>query len=581
MATAMVHAPHHELRHDEQSRANFSYFITHDRVREDLNKMVRGFVESVKTGDFSEYLLDSQQAFDDPIAVDYERVGTMQRIEDQAQFLREVGIAPASFANITYTRLGAIVRKMDARRRGTTNFFNKMYVPASNAFLGAAVTRESLEDMGGLEFNHDRDMTFFDSRFGIVMPADRFHATYDLHGGWDLDDSVGIFMVKIYCSDVKKRNALRKAGVLDPALVCPKTAAKAVTAGLMIRRPNGPGEYSIEKIDEDMPWVNYDADSIEVVDLADAPDDIDTIFARSEIAGVPTSLSYDGEFTRRVAAEMVEAQVNNPSVGGFANALMAWVSVFGHNSVPEQLIGRMEDVVDATQQTSDALSFDAIRIGVEEIWSQFVDKMLAEGATIDKAMLVTRVPTKVGDNNIHEQLINAGLVVEGEWSRVQKRYNLAIDHTRKLATEAASKARLDTDLARIIRGIQFGPEYKAEVEGFFREVYKAFKKTDREHRKAVAEIANPVIRRQLATQRRTDVESLMDRIVNRIQSKERVDSHKFVLALYKHMITPTNQFPNGHVDRVLVQPSSEGHTSMLQLFIEALEVEGVMIDLVL
>ena len=46
MATAIDHPPHHELRHDDQTRSNFSFFIPEETVVEDLKNLVRNWKKS-------------------------------------------------------------------------------------------------------------------------------------------------------------------------------------------------------------------------------------------------------------------------------------------------------------------------------------------------------------------------------------------------------------------------------------------------------------------------------------------------------------------------------------------------------
>lgn len=581
LVTAMAHAPHHELRHDDQSRANFEFFVTHDRVREDLNAMVKAFKESISDGDLAEYLMMQEDAFDDPIAVDYDKLGTAQRIEEMASELKNVGIAPASFSNITFTRLGAIVRKMESRRifsGGKTKFFKKMTIPAGNSLLGAVVTYEALTLMGNLEFPFDGTETFFDTRFGLVMPAKRFEETYHLHGGWDLDDTVCLFLIKVFCTDDQRRNQLVEAGVLDPEIEVPEVESKAVEVGLMIRRPNGPGEYSIEAI-TDMPWCHYDADAVPTVDLANAPEDQKSVFAKAHKTGIPTSRDYQGPYNRKAAGITITSQMDNPGVGRFANLLIAWTATFGVGSVPSTLIGSMEDVVDSLQQGADIVSFHAIRDEVDRLWVEFRDKVIATSTPVDYAVWMARIPAKVNSDQIQDPILSAGLLEVQGWTRVQHRYNSAIEFCRGLSMAEANAARLNTPLAKRVKLEKFGPTAKALVTETMRNSRDGFKELDNRFRKLTAEVGdNAVMRRAVQTQRREAQEAFMDSMVDDIMGLDSLSDHRFVLALYKYMVTPRNGWENGDIDRLFVQPSSEGHVSMMELFLEAVEFSGILDD---
>ena len=595
LCTAMEHAPMHELRHDDQTRANFSFFITHDRVRDDLNKMVGSYKDSVESGgELADYLYNQSMAFDDPISVDYAVFGTSQRMEQEADRLRSIGVAPASFSNITFSHLGAITRKMDSKRIRQskympagikrTNFFKKMFVPASNALLGAVVTYEALTLMGGIEFpNHDGSYTFFDQKYGIVMPGSRFLATYDLHGGWDLDDTVGLFLIKIYGSDEQRVAALVKAGVLDAKISVPEKEEDAIEVGLMIRRPNGPGEYSIESIDLDIPWMHYDADSIESFDLSLAPEDTDTVYSRVNVVGLPAMEKIDDPtYTRALASEIIHAQTENPGVGSYANILIAWQATFGVGSMPEEVVDRMEGVVDATMQYADPVAFRAISDEVTRLWVEFTRKVIQTGTTVDKSILLSRVPFTIGGGEnqigIGSAIVAAGLSVESDWCRVQKRMNLAIEFAGDLAKNTANGARNALPLATRIRGEKFGVAYKTAAADLVKSTNMKLQEIDRTFNKEDAACGeNIVMRRAVQVRRRLATEQYMDTVTKAVVESQ-LDTDQLILALYKYMTTPRSGWAYGDIDRLFAQPCSEGNHSLMDMFIGAIDRAGILSD---
>jgi hypothetical protein len=589
LTTCFMHDPSHELRHDDQSRGNFSHFITHDRVMADLKEMKEAFRISLEEdGELANYLVSSQKAYSDPIAVDYERFGTAQRVEEHVEMLKEIGIAPASFSNITFMRLNAIKNKMDAGRHmendEPTQFFDRMSIPASNAMSGKVVTYEAMTMMGGVEFGQsDGTQTFLDQRYGVIMPGDRFIATYLLHGGWDLDDSVSVYKIKVFCTDPARTYQLMNSGVLDPALVIPVEESEAIEVGLMIRLPNGPGEYSIEGIDEGaFGYYHVNDATVEVVDLADAPYDVDTVFGQSLITGVPVSPPHPGEYTRQTAESVIGAQMINPGIGSFVNLLMSWSITFGVGTLPDKLIGRMEDVVDATEQTADPVSFAAISADITRLWGEFARKCVSTGTRVDRSLFATRIPFDLGkEHPIGEAIAKAGLLGSGRNTVLQREYEAAITFIGDLAKYAAAKARSETPLVARIKQERFGPLYLKAAKDLYFKSDRALRELDKEFRSAELSIGkNAILRRIHSNKRRMALEALMEKIVAGTLSRRNVDPHRLLLALYKYIITPDVKWENGRVDRIFVQPSPEGTPSMMHLFVEALEVNGVLIDII-
>lgn len=590
LATIMKHEPFHELSHNDQARFNFRSLIPDKVVNDDLKLMVEDWEKSIaEGGDLYDYLNNQQMAFDHPIAVDLERVQMAHRLEDQAELLREVGIPPATFSNIVYTRTGALTRKMDANRIPGTKSFKKMFVPATNAFSGAVTTYEACVNMANMEFlGEDGTRTFFHPEVGLVIPGDRFVDTYDLHGGHDLDDTHSMFAIKVWSSDAEWVETLYDEGVIDPNLVVPDSADAAVSAGLAIRSPNGPGEYSIESISEDMPWWKLNMDTIRTIDLAKAPKPQSMVFEGAPTEKLMTSVSYDDVFDREFVVNMILAQTINPNVGAFANVVMTASDIFGANNIPITLMKlRMEDAIDSVQQMADQLTFTQIADAVREMWIELVDIVLTDKIKVDAGVIATRIPKKlrVGDEDtpIGDAIIEAGLVKGGATYKLHNRYATAIDKLRKASMHTANAARNELPLAQRILRMKFGKDYHTFAVGWLRGCNGQLKKLDREYRRTTAEEEadgdiNTMLRREMQNRRRLALENLMDNWVASIISNDRLDTHMQVLALYKAIIMPTEGYPLGEIDRVFVQPSTEGCVSMLQLFIEAVEIYGLMLE---
>jgi hypothetical protein len=575
LATVADHAPLHQVAYDDQSRGNFNFFLNHETVKADLIRFVKENISKVEEGgELHNYLISMSE---EPVVGQSNGLDTLSgTLHAQGAKLTEAGLPNATFANLTFTTLNALTRKMNASKIGKTDLYKKMFIPVSNAFVGAVLSYEIYTKMAGqVTLGESGGRTFFDQATGLVIPGDRFEKTFDLHGGWDHDDSVCVYAIKVYCSDMERAKVLHSTGVLDENLAFSSTPDRAVLAGLMIRRPNGPGEYSIEAISPDLPFHKFNMDTIPVIDLADAPLSQSEVFANTEMGQIPTSVNYDGDYDKEDAFSAICAQAVNPGVGTFANVLIAWSATFGSDNVPVHMVGKMEDVVDILEQTADEVSFSAISLAVEQMWVDFRDKVIFTGTTVEPSLLIGRVPMQLGYGDdlvlIGKAIQDMGLVTknsEGPEGQLQALYAKAIRRLGNLARSTANSTRNDLDLAVHIRNMEFAPQQMSTVQDWYKVAYGRLSKLDREYRELDAD-AHAVARRHNQVGRKAAMESLMDQLVDMVCSLTNDNTDWFMLALYKFIVTPTEKFPNGNVDRVFTQPSTKGKPSMLDLFVDA------------
>jgi hypothetical protein len=574
LSTIADHAPLHQVAYDDQSRGNFNFFLNHETVKADLIRFVKENIAKVEEGgDLHNYLVSMSE---EPVVGQSNGLDTLSgTLHAQGAKLTEAGLPNATFANLTFTTLNALTRRMNASKIGKTDLHKKMFIPVSNAFVGAVLSYEIYTKMAG-QVNHGESggRTFFDQTTGLVIPGDRFEKTFDLHGGWDHDDSVCVYAIKVYCSDMERAKVLHATGVLDQNLAFSSTPDKAVLAGLMIRRPNGPGEYSIEAISPTLPFHEFNMDTVPVIDLADAPLSQGEVFANTKMGQIPTSVSYDSDYDKEDAYSAICAQSVNPGVGPFANVLIAWSATFGSDNVPDDMVGKMEDVVDTLEQTADEVSFSAINLGVEKMWVDFRDKVISTGTTVEPSLLIGRVPMQLGYGDdlvlIGKAIQDSGLVTknsEGPEGQLQALYAKAIRRLGNLARSTANATRNDLDLAVGIRNMEFSPELMEATQDWYKVAYGRLSKLDRDYRELDAD-AHAVARRHNQVGRKAAMETLMDQLVEMVIANV-YDTDDFILALYKFIVTPTQKFPDGSVDRVFTQPSTKGNVSMLDLFIDA------------
>lgn len=585
----------HELRHDDQSTGNLAFFFTEDVMTSDLEAMAHDYKESIaEGGDLHNYLSDASKAFDNPLDIDLGLIQMSETMEEQTQMLKSFGIAPAMFSNITYTRIGALVRKMKASEMEAPNkgVYKGMFIPTRNAVSCPVATWEFYTKMCKISFpDQDGTRTFFDKRFGLVIPGMRFHNTAPLHGGPDSDDHYGEVEIKVFCSDPARLRNLRKYHVLDPVLNIGATAEEAVTAALTIRNPNGPGEYSIDAIDPNIPWKLRDETAVVTYDLALAPLCQAEIFPKDFKFGViPTSVTFDrDEFGRPEGMDMVFAQMENPQFGSFANVLMAWMQTFGDGHTPSIMIDRLEAVVDCVQQTADAVSFRAIATSIEQMWIEYRDTVIDTQTMVDEILLKTRVRKFVGSGDdrtpIAQAIRDAGCVAPGYHTRMQKRYIDVMNELTDMSKALACITRNNLPMAVAIRELKFGVDMKNYVDEVLSKAMGGLREIGDQYNDENLPKANAILRRRMQVEKKEAIEKFMDSVVDKMLADPSVNEQEAVLAMYKLITTPRVRvlrsgrrwpLPHGDVDRVLIQSGSKGHTSMLELFITAVAAKGLI-----
>jgi hypothetical protein len=558
----------HSTRHlavwDDQSTINFGAALTEEKQIADIHRILQLIVESLNRGELPEWLLLGERDRDEHGVPDMEKLSdsmNKQWIKAQAH-----GFDIRSFQNLVYMGLGGLPNRMrsDTVRSKFlgVDVFKKMWIPMSNAMLGAIVTWESCVNMGGFTFpGRDKDKMFFDPRVGLVISGKRFKETFDLHGTWDLDDAVKAVHIKLWASgDI----SVHLGKTLDENIVLPTKAEDAIDMVLLVRSPNGPGEYSIEVADMDGMFIEemVNAATVVTVDMCTMPLPQDLLLEEVEVSGLPTSTIYSNDLvTRDDAFEMISAQAINPGVGQVCNALMAWAEVNGP-SFPPVMVDVLGNIVDAAQMGTDGLSFQAISAEPDSIMDQLVLAVEA-GAKIDASIAATRVPFK------YHNVLRSNMVI-GRATRVQRVYREVIN---TIVTELQLKSlqwRQASDFVGALKGITFGAQQAAWSANFYYKFNSALAAIDTEFK--VDPKADPFTRMHLQYQQKIAMEAVVAEMVTEITASgddDVVDRH--ILGLYKWIVSPMHgkNFPMGIFDRIIVQSGGEGNLSLLDILIEA------------
>lgn len=552
---------HHTLgraKWDDQSAINFASVLPTTRRSADLALAVAKIKAHVNNGEIPEDLLLPESAHHD------DGTPNLEQLSDQLRSNRvrwqAAGQDVRMAQNLVYMWLNGFLKNME-RDMVRPGVFKKTHVAMSNAFVGTVATWSLMTKVGGYRFpDQDGTKVFFDERFGLVIPDQRFIDTFDLHGTWDLDDTAKAVFVKVFGATAHVASLVQD-GVLPTDVEIPTTQADAVDMVAFIRSPNGPGEISFEVMDElTMPWFDYDEKAITVVDLA-------TIKSQGQLlasvpAGIlPSSIVYTkSDLTSVQAWRMIKAQQGNPGIGSTANAVMVWYNTF--RSMP-QMAGTLGDVVDAVQQGADAVSFSAVQNAAQGLWDDFASKVITSGRRVDADLIRARAPKEIAD------LVKAHMV-DGELTQFNKQYAAAIADLRTHVANVTLQMRQVHQMTRMVTTLNFGPEpmkWAADTYARWVKILNAIQRDPRYNTAGRDPFTALTIKRNQSQARHGAVDSF----INDLLAFER--PHQRVLCLWKYILTPAKSMPLGHSDQVIFQPGSN-NLAVMDLLIQALALRG-------
>jgi len=557
----------HEMVHmavwDDQSSINFPAALTESDQKGDIARLVRAMRETISSGKLPEWLLMGESAHNDDGTPNMEMLSDTYNkgwVKVQAH-----NVDVRAIQNFPYMGVGGVIKRMDGEKR--RGYYRKMWVPMTNAVLLTYITWESATLMGRFTFpGRNRNECFFDRRVGLVIPGRRMVETYNLHGGDDLDDSRKVKKIRLWCSD-STIIPLHLGKTLAHDEEVPLTADEAVLRAFMVRSPNGPGEYSIERMDwRGFPLPEELEAPVTLVDLAKLPLPQNLLLEKVKMSGLPHSTVYSGkEMTRADAQEMILAQATNPGVGAFCNAIMVWADCMGA-SFPPVMLDKMEEIVDACQMGFDAAAFAAIKNESDNIYKQTVQ----HGMTVDAALAATRMPYKYAK----------GLTkVAGRFARTQKYYAEAIDVMRTELLEHTLEMRSKTDLVKAMAHISCGRDAYTFAEEFYLRNRLALANAD-EAKKVDLNLynkelgnrpRNPFAIMSINQAHKETMETIVQNMVDEFSRMPEDVAHRYILGLYKYLVTAPLEMKR--YDRIIAQPGKD--MDLMDLLLGALIREGL------
>jgi hypothetical protein len=580
LATMTHHNPLHMAVWDSQTWINNRNVLPEVKQRRDVDFTIQELRNSLEKGELPSGLMMGEELHDDSGLPDYERLSELlhynnmywqAHVDSDGNPLRITAIQ-----NAVYMWINGLTKRMKRELRlKPVRYYKKTWTRMTNAFLAGITTRESIENMTNVRVKQNDGYLAWDGRFGLVMSGERFATTYSLHGGWDLDDSVKVILLKIWSSDPKRTLMLLESGALDPKCVVRAKESEATHVAFLVRSPNGPGEYSIEALNPDnwdsMPWQPLNEDLIPVVDLVNFPDPQTELVKSVTISGIPTSLFHDGlSINQEQSLAAIEAQRFNPGIGMICNCLMNWVMTVG-TSFPPNMLALLEQMVDTTQQLRDPVSFQAIAEEVNNLYQQMVDRVNAENLKVDGLLAIAHpIPSDFADQM-------KARMVAGRFSRFNNYFGYMVD---KLETEIMNKSLQMRHEEPIVQWARKIPVTTATLQwaSSFNWRYNQEMRMNAELWTSDDEDKNPFAKMHFEMMRSAANKATIAKAIEELQAFGGDNVHKRVLSLWSYILRVKDRNPWGSLDRLIFQPGED--KSIMHLLVEALHWYGKVVEVI-
>lgn len=548
--TFEVHHPIHSTTLDSQTLINLRSAIPQTVVRRSIAKLLEQGKSTVEqeTPDwlklspqtFSE--LNSSDGMHEQLKVDYKRwLSYDERLTVEMS------------QNFGFLWAGGMVKKMGRNANSKTGLNKKPWIPALNTVSLGVMTNSALKLMAGYDAGATEGLVFVEN-VGVVFPDHRWVECYELHGGYDLDDTVNTMAVKFWVSDMAHLELLRADGVIDPSIEIPTSADEAVELALTWRMPNGAGEYSIQRTQTLLPYKNLD-DTIEVIDLAKLPRGQQALFDMCDQVGddVPAdpTIVYSSkenmiEFNKDHALYILEAQQMNQGIGAVANALMVWANAMGP-SYPPIMASKLENLVDATQSGHDKVSISAVAEASKSILMQLANAMKADpNIRVDRLLVTERLSGQTGEY----MDVLRGRMTNRRPTEMSDLYMAAIREIREHVAATLLQKRAETSIAVRVRGMRFHADTAMWASHAFNRANRELQMADRINQinpkdPTFLKMAKKAARAEMT---REIIAKLVEE-VKRVPEKEL----QRATALYQVALLGNRNWTNGFYDRVIFQ----------------------------
>lgn len=583
----------YEVTIDDQSMINNPWLYTTEHLKATCDSLLSDFKKEIEVGNMPEWMTVSMDDQEDHGVVNEDN----ELQEWQANYIKwqKAGFSLYDSSNFIHMAYGQLANRMSASvKRGN------IWLPMFNAFMAPVITHEALQIMGGQELPESKsNVVWYDKRFGAIIPGNRFVETADLHDTWDQDGDMARFIrIKLWSSSPVvtlyglSHQEFRDGFVIPADLEVPTTPEEAIDMVVIIRSPNGPGGYSIERYDaETMPFMRVNEDMVQVIDLSKATLPMSTLLkdtiVDTKLNEILNSTQYTKRgFTRDNAKDMIDAQLHNPGFGSFSNFMMVHANVFGP-SYPTYMPASGNDIIDASSQTANIEAFRFISGSVSTMWQSMIDDIIKQDIRIDSYMM-SRIP----DRFKHEL---EGNVYTGPLAELSEHYIKVLKDVReekKNTIYLRMRSELIPQLQQLIPTLS--DQTQAVCEAFntkYIHMLRAFDERKAEAKAEETKWSSRYFKAWNAVYSSTELEAIVKMMVDEIETSK--SPTKMAVAIYRWMTDPKMSYErvyhegrgeyikaNAHlryglVDRVMFQAGKRGQKSMMDLLIQGLKDLGL------
>lgn len=580
--TFWEHAPLHVTTWDQQTLLNYPKILTVDAMREDYLAEMNGIDSQLEKG-----LLPGQVESDMQVQAEEEAHDEFHRLvpkseevsknRDLSTKIKDAGFDIRMFENLVGL---SVMGFADSKAKFLhTNqwikaglpdplfgMHDKHVVTMRNSFRATCVTDTFLKHFVAMGYTASR-VAQFNSEWGMIWNGEHFARTFELHGTHDNDDTHFFVPIKVWSSNQYTVAALKKAGVMLDNMEIPNKAENAKMVLLVLRLPNGAGEYSIMEFDfntwpEEIP---FDESLVKTHNLSFKEGWVrpQPMVAPKNMPGLPTSRVYSKKsYTRADLVRDLKAQYQNPMFGAMCNALVSYSSIT-NGGIPSCMTDSLGNIVDATQQGADIASFEAISDLMGDIKDELVQIGRKRSLFMNRYFYYRRGAVAKKAIAAHALRVGPGEIESFDTEYKRTYTNLKANIKNKYSFVMRRNVKINQE---ILEGLKFTAEQVAWARNFILNMEQDLVAADK------TEIDLPInkftkpIRQAILRDKRHEI---VDAAIAKIEGMK--DPHKAILCIWHTILKPYamgGAAKYGYKDRVVCQMGSE--RALAHLLVDAI-----------
>lgn len=571
------HAPLHATTWDQQTMLNYPRILTVKSMRDDYLAEMNGIDAQLEKGLLpgqveSDLQIQAEEEIHDEFKKLVPKAEEIRKNRDLATKIKEAGFDVRMFQNLVYMSLNGFANSKakfmhipEFDKEGNPNYLNgkhdKHVVTMRNSFRATCVTDTFLKYFVNIPYSTER-IAFFDKNVGMVWNGEHFARTFELHGTHDNDDTHFFVPVKLWSDDPKTVAKLKKSGVMLDNLAIPDKAKNAKMVLLVLRLPNGAGEYSIMEFDFST-WpkeIPFDESLVKTYNLSFRAGWVkpQPMCIPNNMPGLPTSRVYSKtSYTKADLLTDLKAQYVNPGFGAMCNALVSYSSIT-NGGIPSCMTDSLGNIVDATQQGADIKSFKAI----DNLMDDIKTELAQIGGTMDRYFYYRRGAVAKAGVKAGTVYVRPGEIEEFDSEYKSIYTKLKYDIQKKYSFKMRQSVRINQEITRMT----FNAELIAWCKKFILNMEESLSANDKMDTGMVPSKFTKPVHQAILRERR---HSVVDAAIAQLEALPNTD--EVMLCMWYTILTPKLMGPHathGSSDRAICQMGSE--RALAHLLIDAI-----------